>query len=72
MNKTVTERDFKFFTTYDDALNNSNFSIETIEFEGVLPPERVTLMSDNFRLKTFSRSNDGVTFLETAYIKTNS
>jgi hypothetical protein len=71
MNKTVTERSFKFFNTYLDALLDEKFSLETIEFEGTTPPEQYdNKMSDNFRLKNFSRHNAGVSFIEQVYIKT--
>lgn len=72
--KTVTEQSFKFYSTYADALEgNDNYFLETIEFEGSVPPNQIEskTMSGNFRLKNFTRSRATGNFIEKIYLRQN-
>lgn len=69
--KTVIEKEFKFFHTYQDALSDSNYWLELVDVEGGSPPEQVNSksLSDLFLLKTFTRETSKAKFIETVYLK---
>lgn len=71
MPKTVREEQFKIFTTYEDALANSNFTMEIVEFEGGCPPDQIWSkgLSAFCLLKTFSRWDGYDKFFEHVYLK---
>lgn len=71
--KTVTEVEFKFFLTREEAVANSNYFIETVDVEGGSPPDHIQskTLQEDFLLRVFPRQIDGVSFLEKAYLKIN-
>jgi hypothetical protein len=71
MSKTVTETEFKFFLTFQDAKDNSNYFIELVDVEDNTPPSQLEsrTMTGNFRIKHFTRSNGKDNFIERIYLK---